>query len=198
MFREVGQSGDWWLASDGGVGSVGIVEVQPPGQGCVALRGGRVELGIGSAVAQSAVEALELAVGLGPVGTSSLGPDAQVSTCISPRVGAVARAIVGENPLHHDASLGEPRCSSAQDPDRGLGPLISTDLRIGDPGMIVDHRVNVGGADLRAVVLPAYARAMRGRANVLSALLATDEPVPAAVGDVAKLGEVDVDHRARI
>jgi endonuclease III len=29
MSREVGQSGDWWLASDGGVGSVMIVEVQP-------------------------------------------------------------------------------------------------------------------------------------------------------------------------
>ena len=29
MSREVGQSGDWWAASDGGVGSVVIVEVQP-------------------------------------------------------------------------------------------------------------------------------------------------------------------------
>jgi anti-sigma B factor antagonist len=29
MFREVGQSCDRWLASDGGVGSVVIVEVQP-------------------------------------------------------------------------------------------------------------------------------------------------------------------------
>ena len=29
MSREVGQSGDRWLASDGGVGSVMIVEVQP-------------------------------------------------------------------------------------------------------------------------------------------------------------------------
>jgi hypothetical protein len=29
MSREVGQSGNWWPASDGGVGSVVIVEVQP-------------------------------------------------------------------------------------------------------------------------------------------------------------------------
>lgn len=29
MSREVGQSGDRWLSSDGGVGSVVIVEVQP-------------------------------------------------------------------------------------------------------------------------------------------------------------------------
>lgn len=31
MSREVGQSGDGWLASDGGVGSVVIVEVEPVG-----------------------------------------------------------------------------------------------------------------------------------------------------------------------
>ena len=39
MSREVGQSGDWWLAADGGVGAVVIVEVQPFGQGVVALGG---------------------------------------------------------------------------------------------------------------------------------------------------------------
>ena len=33
MSRDVGQSGDRWLASDGGVGSVVIVEVQPAGEG---------------------------------------------------------------------------------------------------------------------------------------------------------------------
>ena len=32
MSREVGQSGDWWLASDGGVGSVVIVGVEPSRQ----------------------------------------------------------------------------------------------------------------------------------------------------------------------
>ena len=37
MSREVGQSGDWWLASEGGVGAVVIVEVEPAGQGGVAL-----------------------------------------------------------------------------------------------------------------------------------------------------------------
>ena len=39
MSREVGQSGDWWFASDGGVGAVVIVEVQPAGKGGVALLG---------------------------------------------------------------------------------------------------------------------------------------------------------------
>ena len=39
MSREVGQSRDWWLASDGGVGSVVIVEMQPAWQGGVALFG---------------------------------------------------------------------------------------------------------------------------------------------------------------
>lgn len=39
MSREVGQSRDWWLASDGGVGSMVIVEMQPPSQGYVTLVG---------------------------------------------------------------------------------------------------------------------------------------------------------------
>lgn len=39
MSREVGQSCDWWLASDGGVGSMMIVEMQPARQGDVALFG---------------------------------------------------------------------------------------------------------------------------------------------------------------
>src|SRR5699024_8626532 len=198
MSREVGQAGDWCVASGGGGGAVVIVEVQPPGQGCVALRGGRVELGIGPAVAHRAVEAFELAVGLGPVGSGSLVLDAQVSACISPSPGAVARAIVGENPLDHDASFSEPLRGPAQDPDRCRGLLVSTDLRIGDPGVVIDHRVDVGGADPGTVVLPALARAVRCRSGVQAALLATDEPVPATIGDIAELGDVDVDHRPRI
>lgn len=39
MSREVGQSGDWWLASDGGAGAVMFVEVEPVRQGGVALPG---------------------------------------------------------------------------------------------------------------------------------------------------------------
>lgn len=39
MSREVGQSGDGWLASDGGVGSVMIVEVEPARQGGIAFFG---------------------------------------------------------------------------------------------------------------------------------------------------------------
>ena len=37
MFREVGQSADWWLASGRGVEAVVIVEVQPAGQRFSAL-----------------------------------------------------------------------------------------------------------------------------------------------------------------
>lgn len=37
MSREVGQWGDWWLASGCGVGSMVIVEVDPAGQGLPAF-----------------------------------------------------------------------------------------------------------------------------------------------------------------
>src|SRR5512145_2614596 len=39
MSRHVGQPGDWRLASDCGVGTVVIVEVEPPGKGRVAVLG---------------------------------------------------------------------------------------------------------------------------------------------------------------
>lgn len=147
MSREVGQSGDRWLASDGGVGSVVIVEVQPLGEGFVALRGGGIELRVGPAITQSAVETLDLAVGLGSVGSGPLGLDAQVIARISPISGAVARTVVGQDPFDHHASIGEPCCGSAEDADRGLSLLVSTDLRIGHPGVVIDDGMDVGRAD---------------------------------------------------
>ena len=54
MSREVGQSGDRWLASDGGLSSVVIVEAKPPGRGGVALFGELVEPCLGPAVGEGA------------------------------------------------------------------------------------------------------------------------------------------------
>lgn len=61
MSRNVSHSGDRRPASDGGVGAVVIVEVEPVGQRGVALLGGLVETGVGPAIGQGAVESLDLA-----------------------------------------------------------------------------------------------------------------------------------------
>ena len=116
MAGEVGQAGDRWLASDGGVGSVVIVEVEPAGR---AVAGGfvTVEPGVGPAVGQGAVEAFDLAVGLGSVGPGPFVGDAEVGAGVAPGVGAVGGAVVGQHAFDGDAVFGEPGDGAVQDAD---------------------------------------------------------------------------------
>jgi predicted ABC-type transport system involved in lysophospholipase L1 biosynthesis ATPase subunit len=53
-------------------------------------------------------------------------------------------------------------------------------------------------AGSRSVAVVAPAGSVRGGLSVLLALLASEEAVSAAVGDVAELGDIDVDQRARV
>ena len=64
--------------------------------------------GVGPAVGQGAVEALDLAVGLGAVGAGVPGLDAQLLTGGLPGLGAVGRTVVGQDSLHLDSSGAEP------------------------------------------------------------------------------------------
>lgn len=61
--------------------------------------------------------------------------------------------------------------------------------------MIIDHGVQKRGADERAVFTASLSGLLRLRARVDLALLTGEELVPSAIGDVAELGHVDVDHR---
>lgn len=54
------------------------------------------------------------------------------------------------------------------------------------------------GADRWPVAVAAFTRAVSRRARVGLAVLAADEPVATAVGDVGELGDVDVDQRAGV
>ena len=72
-----------------------------------------IELPIGPTLNQGAVEALDLAVGLGAVGAGALGSDGQLLADLAPAVAAVAAAVVGQDPLDAHPAVGEP----------GLGPL---------------------------------------------------------------------------
>lgn len=64
--------------------------------------------GVGPAVGQGAVEALDLAVGLRAVGAGVLGLDAQLLAGGLPGLGAVGRTVVGQDSLHLDSSGAEP------------------------------------------------------------------------------------------
>lgn len=114
MFREVGQPGERWPTSSGGVGAVVIVEVEPAGQGNVALVGRLVEADVGPSVGQGAVKALDLSVGLRSVGTGPFGGEAKFGARVAPGVGPVRRAVVGQVSLDRDAAAGEPGCRASQ------------------------------------------------------------------------------------
>ena len=64
--------------------------------------------------------------------------------------------------------------------------------------MVVDDGVHERGPDQRAVVVTAVPGAVSGGALVLGPGRAADEPVPAPVGDVAALGDIEVDQRTRV
>ena len=74
------------------------------------------------------MEALDLAVGLGPVGPGPFGLDAELSAGVAPGVGAVAAAVVGEHPFDGDSVLGEPGNGASQDCDRGRGLFVGVEL----------------------------------------------------------------------
>lgn len=58
--------------------------------------------------------------------------------------------------------------------------------------MVIDHGVDVGRTDPPVRVRATLARAVRGLSRMRRALLAADESVPATVGNVPELGDVDV------
>src|SRR5690606_5363043 len=100
--------------NSGGYGGFpfGIVDILPRGQ--VSTEPGQLhpEPGVGPFVEQGAVEAFDLAVGGGPVGPGSGVGDAELGATLAPEDGAVAVAVVGEDPLDRDALLGEDRKST--------------------------------------------------------------------------------------
>jgi hypothetical protein len=77
---------DGWLPAERAVGSVVIVEVHEPGVGVVALAVGAPGADVGPLLEQDAVEPLDLAVGLRPVGAGARVAD----TGLGERGGPVA------------------------------------------------------------------------------------------------------------
>jgi hypothetical protein len=75
--REVVDAGDGWLAAEGGVAAVMVVEVQPLVELAAPLGVGAVGACVGPFVEQGAVEALNLAVGLGSAGADEPWRDAR-------------------------------------------------------------------------------------------------------------------------
>ena len=88
----------------------------------------------------------------------------------------------------------EPLDGPHQDTGGCRGGFVVVDLGVGDAGVVVDDGVDVGSSHQRAGV-PA-ARLVGGGGSVAVALLPADVAPASAVGSVAQLLDVDVEHRA--
>src|SRR4051812_18406681 len=176
---EVGHAGGGWLACERGVAAVEVVMVQPVRERVAAGGVAEVDLGVGPLVEHGAVVALDLAVGLGPVGPGPLVGGAGLAQRRGEDPGAVAGAVVGQDPLDAlDAGVGEERSGAAPEPGRGLLALVVEQLGVGQPGVVIDGVVQERVAGAR----PAVAFALFPAVNL----------VPATIGDVAELLDVDV------
>lgn len=80
-----------------------------------------------------------------------------------------------------------------EDADRRHGGLVVVDLGVGDAGVIVDDGVDERVPDDRAAV-PALAAVLVRHCAVPLTLFSSDEPPPAAHGNVAELLHIDMDQ----
>lgn len=115
-------------------------------------------------------------------------------TRVAPGVELVGRPVAGEDPFHDDATLGEPRRGSAWHADRRNSFLVGTDFGVGHARVIVNSIVQICICHSRTVAvraIAALAGAFDGLSGVALALVAAQEPVAAAVGDVGELGDVE-------
>src|SRR5690606_28612780 len=143
------------------------------------------------AVGKGAVESLDFSVGLRPIGSGAFGCDVQFGAGITPGVGPIRRSVVGQNALHNDSVFGEPRRGPLQHADRRGGFLIGADLGVGHPGVVVDDGVYERDSDLGPVAVAAFTGASGSGAGVGFAVRSAEELVPAAIGDVGELGDID-------
>ena len=85
---------------------------------------------------------------------------------MEPGVGAVAAAVVGQDPFDGDSAIGEPRDGAFQGADCGGGLLVRADLDVGKSGVVVDDGMQERGPGPGLSSLPL---AKPGVANVLAA-----------------------------
>ena len=70
------------------------------------------------------MEAFDFAVGLGPVGAGAFVGDAGCGEGVAPGEGFVAAAVVGQDPSHRDAAVGEVGVGAFEESDGGFLALV--------------------------------------------------------------------------
>jgi hypothetical protein len=121
------------------VGAASIVEVEEVGQAAEAVLVRPVRPGVGPFVDERPDEPFGLAVGLGSPDPGPAVTDAELGEpgLVQPR--AVARAVVGQDPLDRDPVAGEPADGDLDRPDRLALAGVAGDDDAGEPAMVVDE-----------------------------------------------------------
>jgi hypothetical protein len=171
-------------ASDRGVRTSVIVEVDEVAERLQSIAVGAIRPGVGPLVEQGLDEPLGLAVGLGPERPGPLVADLEPPEDVAIGVAAIARAVVGQHPLDPDPDLGELGDRQLDRPRGALAALVDDRYDDGVAAGVVDE-------DLEMVVADA---AILGPRQTLS----TTSPPAAASRHPAELLVVLVDEGARM
>jgi hypothetical protein len=182
LTRSVVDTADRRVSVECGVAAVVVVGVEEVCQGFGPLGVRRVGPEVGPLVEERAVEAFDLAVGLGSVGAGEFAGRAEVGEDVVPgQALAVGPGVVGQDPFDAgDAVVVEEGGRAGQEGRAGRDLLVGVDLAVGQPGVVVD-----GGVDV-----------VEAHAADRSAGLAAQRPMAAAVGNPAEFLHVDVDQLA--
>jgi hypothetical protein len=138
------------LPVEAGMGACAIIVLQPPREDPPAIRRGVVGAPVGPLAQRRLDEALRFAVRAGRVGAGPAMEHAQRPTGGPKAVGAIGRAVVGQDPAHADAVGAEPPQRAPQKVAGGGLPFVGEQLHIRDARVIVDGDVQVlpaGAAD---------------------------------------------------
>src|SRR5699024_907822 len=132
---EVGYAAGWWVALQRGVAAVMIIGVEEGGELCEALGFAGVGARVGPFLFQGAVEPLDLAVGLGPVGAGAVVRDL-LAQGGGGGLGPVGGPVVGQHPFDDDPARGEGVIGTVPERGGGLLGLIGVDHAVGQPGVV--------------------------------------------------------------
>ena len=139
------------------------------------------------------MEALDIAVGLWPIGAGFLDGGTGGFAGVVPEAGAVAGAVVGQDALTVDTGEAEPVVGSVPEPGGGVGLFVAVLFGIDEAGAVIDRgvKVDVAGAGMAfvgvvaaAVEVPAAAGGDRR------------EFLDVNMGQLARMVSLIADHRS--
>jgi len=127
--------------TEGAVGSLVIVEVEPWCERSGSVFAGSVDDGVGPFALQGLDEPFGFAVRARPVRPREDVLDPEANDCAGVELGSVARSVVGHDPLHSHRSSCEPGDRPFQERDARPSCLVGEDLDVGDAAGVIDRDV---------------------------------------------------------